>query len=859
MNDTRRPRKCQVILLDERRLEFSIQPKLMACDLLDMVASHFNLHEKEYFGLAYTDESDAQNWLRMDKKVIDHDLPRYQEPLMLTFSVRFFVPNILILKEPITVELFFMQAKILIFKGSIHSDSEAVFELAGYALQAAYGDFTSEEVARKDMKKIPVLPTRTLKEHPSISYCEEKVLSYYKASAGQTRGETIVRYLCIFQSLPTYGVHYYEDKTSIPWWLGFSPRGIGVYDHNDKIKPRKIFQWNQIENIYFRDRKVSLEIRDSYRYESIQLRHRSGSMGRKSGNPSNVMVHSWYASTAVSAKAMWTMAISQHQFYLDKKTEEVTAAATRTLRDVARDLTTSSVSIPSSLASEVSDSVSSDYSLSASTLDGESTASSKAADREMAIALAARRDALMAKLKEKTDELRQLCIQEAEFIGSYPPETPYTAGKSLPPIRRRVGTSFEFSDYVVSGDRNETEEIKKHEMETEIQTKITSAARKLAEDQNVNKNVRKSRKLMYQKSLKKLRDMEEQLIKLKREYLVIDDEDDEDEDAPGSVRQFNGEPYYPHPFSSPKSPARYRAYTANNLPKRSSSSDISRTDVDNCLVNGSFHGSFSRIGCPPSPSTRSYQGYFDTRIHHSPSTEWNTRSPRAVNDGSRNGPAFQYSDSDTRSDSSTKPSSISSSYTNSEEIGDESTRVQEVDRSPPYRIIASSWDNLNGRYSRSPSPCLTNNKYAAKSTESVSSDSDPRLSPYSPTTKTNRAFSFGSAMLRPPQSFSQRNKKYLNTSELAILSNTGNAGSYSLSHNSSISRSGPNLADRAYGSTSCLLPVNKNRRAGSSSNVDSSYLNNNMVNGNPSSLPSFHEEDLQLEWVNDNDQQATLV
>lgn len=32
--------------------------------------------------------SNAQNWLRMDKRVIDHELPRYQEPLILTFSVR---------------------------------------------------------------------------------------------------------------------------------------------------------------------------------------------------------------------------------------------------------------------------------------------------------------------------------------------------------------------------------------------------------------------------------------------------------------------------------------------------------------------------------------------------------------------------------------------------------------------------------------------------------------------------------------------------------------------------------------------------------------------------------------------------
>ncbi|EDO38965.1 predicted protein, partial [Nematostella vectensis] len=464
-------RKCQVFLLDERRLDFLIQPRLMSCDLLDMVASHFNLHEKEYFGLSYAEEGGAQTWLRLDKRVLDHELPRH-DPLILLFAVRFFVPNILILKEPVTVELFFLQARALIFKGSIQCDTETVFELAGYVLQAVYGDFTSVEATKQDLKKIAVLPTRTLKEHPSISYCEEKVLTRYKLCVGQTKGEAIVRYLCIFQSLPTYGVHYYEvkDKGSIPWWLGLSPRGIGVYDHTDKIKPRKLFQWNQIENIYFRDRKFSLEIRDSYRYvQTFKIFHVHKDM----------MVHVWYASTSTLAKAMWSMAISQHQFYLDKKKVETKAAANRTLRDVARELSISTSSVQSSGTSDISDSISSEYSQSISTIDGgkqKDSSSSRAAEREMAAALLARREALMEKLRQKTEELRDICIQEAEFIGEYPPETPYTVGSPLPPIRRRVGTSFEFSELVVDGHKHD-EEIKRAQMDVEIQSQITSAAR----------------------------------------------------------------------------------------------------------------------------------------------------------------------------------------------------------------------------------------------------------------------------------------------------------------------------------------------------------------------------------------------
>lgn len=76
------------------------------------------------------------------------------------------------------------------------------------------------------------------------------------------------RYLTLVESLPTYGVHYYEvkvgplvwliendscyalshiictffwqDKQGIPWWLGISYKGIGQYDLQDKLKPRKV-------------------------------------------------------------------------------------------------------------------------------------------------------------------------------------------------------------------------------------------------------------------------------------------------------------------------------------------------------------------------------------------------------------------------------------------------------------------------------------------------------------------------------------------------------------------------------------------------------------------------------------------
>lgn len=846
MSDARKPRRCQIIMLDDRRLDLLVQPRLMSCDLLDMVASQVGLHEKDYFGLSYNDDTNHQNWLCLDKRVLDHELPRYQDPVSLVFCVRFFVPNILILKDTTTVELFFLQARILIFKGTIQCDSETVFELAALALHATNGDYTSDETARADLRKLPVLPTRTLKERPSITFCENKVLEYYKKSVGQTRGESIIRYLCIFQSLPTYGVHYYEvkDKSNIPWWLGLSPKGIGVYDHGDKIKPRKIFMWNQIENIYFRDRKFSIEIRDSFRSNTLTRKPGVGSM----------MVHAWFSSTAALAKTMWTMAISQHQFYLDKKQVEAKVTQRRTLRDMAKELSQSTGSLPSSTSESLSTKSDQSRSISSLSMNGGDNLSSlpKAAEREMLTALAARKEALMEKLKERTGELKKLCIQEAELIGEYPPETPYTPGSPLPPIRRRVRTAFEFSAFIINGETEKDEEIKSMAREVEIQTQITTAAQKLAEERSVDKNVRKTRRLTYQKSLRRLKDMEESLKKAKENRAIGESRLDVKDGKPGEgfYRSYSSS----HIGTYPRNSHRYRTSVSLALSSRKwkSSTNNAENFPDD---RGSYSGPPSPVLSPyrkvsPSPLAMSYQGYMESRRHHSPLANGpraGRLSPRG--DNSRTVPAFQYSDSE---DSSTKPSSASS-YANSEDFGENSEHYWHP------RRMGNSFESLDENRFRGSNPRLILSRSAGESYESLNSDQDGSSSPYSPL-RTQRSFSFDAR----PSNFKLPNAKYLNTSELAIMSTSGTAGSYSVNHNARLS---PNLSQRGYFSTSLSnfdQPALRSdmglRTVKSQVNMSQMpYMTNpGYYRTNQPSQSSIFEEDL-LEWRSNEEAEATLV
>lgn len=839
-------------MLDERRLDLLVQPRLMSCDLLDMVASQVGLHEKEYFGLSYSDESNHQNWLRLDKRVLDHEFSRYQDPVLLVFCVRFFVPNILILKETTTVELFFLQARILVFKGTIHCDSETVFELAALALHAISGDFTSDDTARADLRKLPVLPTRTLKERPSITSCENQVLEYYKKADGQTRGESVIRYLCIFQSLPTYGVHYYEvkDKNNIPWWLGLSPKGIGVYDHGDKIKPRKVFLWSQIENIYFRDRKFSIEIRDSYRANTLTRRPGAG----------NMMVHAWFSSTAALAKTMWTMAISQHQFYLDKKQVEAKVTLRRTLRDMAQELSQSTGSLISSTSESLSTKSDQSRSVSSLNMNGGDHLSPlpKAAEREMLTALTARKEALMEKLMEKTLELKKLCIEEAELIGEYPPETPYTPGSPLPPIRRRVKTAFEFSEFIIEGENEKNEEIKSLAREIEIQSQITTAAQKLAEERNVDKNVRKTRRLTYQKSLRRLKDMEDNLQRVKENHLAVTSKQavDARDGKPGDG--FNRA----HSSSSIGSYSRngrlnshhYRTNISLNLSARKWKSSTDTADY--------YPDERPAYSGPPSPvippyrnvshslSALSCQGYLESRRHHSPLANGpraGRLSPRQEN--ARGIPAFQYSDSE---DSSPKLSSTSS-YANSEDFGEHPEPYW------PHRRKGNSYESLDENHFRGSNPRLIVRHPAGQSYESLSSDQDGSISPYSPI-RNQRSFSFDI----PPSNHRFPNAKYLNASELAIMSTSGTAGSYSVNHNARLS---PNLSRRGYFSSSLSNFDEPSLRSETGLRTVKSQVNMSQMpymtnpgyyRTNQPPQSSIFEEDL-LEWRAKDDGEATLV
>ncbi|XP_062978087.1 FERM domain-containing protein 4B isoform X2 [Elgaria multicarinata webbii] len=491
-------RHCQVQLLDDRKLELLVQPKLLSRELLDLVASHFNLKEKEYFGITFVDDTGQNIWLQLDHRVLDHDLPKKPGPATLFFAVRFYIESISFLKDKTTVELFFLNAKSCVHKGHIEVESETIFRLAALILQEAKGNYSSDENAREDLKNLPAFPTKTLQEHPSLAYCEDRVIEHYIKNKGLTRGQAIVQYMKVVEALPTYGVHYYgvKDKQGIPWWLGISYKGIGQYDLQDKVKPRKLFQWKQLENLYFREKKFAVEVHDPRRI----------SVSRRTFGQSGLVVQTWYANTSL-IKSIWVMAISQHQFYLDRKQSKAKIPSARSLDDIAMDLT--EIGTPKVSKLEVVEAknqlimASNGSLISSGSQDSEVSEEQK---KEKILELRQKEKLLQEKLLQKVEELKKICLREAELTGKMPQEYPLNTGEKPPQVRRRVGTTFKLDGSLLPSEEDPA--LQNLESDFFIQQKLVEAVKKLAGEPDLCKNVKKKRKQEYTEAVKKLQETE---------------------------------------------------------------------------------------------------------------------------------------------------------------------------------------------------------------------------------------------------------------------------------------------------------------------------------------------------------------
>lgn len=76
-----------------------------------------------------------------------------------------------------------------------------------------------------------------------------------------SRDEAEMEYLKIAQDIDMFGVNYFpiKNKKNSELWLGITALGLNIYEKENKLQPRTVFQWSEIKNISFDDKKFTIK------------------------------------------------------------------------------------------------------------------------------------------------------------------------------------------------------------------------------------------------------------------------------------------------------------------------------------------------------------------------------------------------------------------------------------------------------------------------------------------------------------------------------------------------------------------------------------------------------------------------
>ncbi|NXX23759.1 INAVA protein, partial [Podargus strigoides] len=116
-----------------------------------------------------------------------------------------------------------------------------------------------------------------------------------------------------------------------------------------------------------------------------------------------------------------------------------------------------------------------------------------------------RQQALEARLESCLQELRRLCLREAELTGTLPHEYPLKAGEKPPKVRRRIGAAFKLDETLVLRGADPLSAL---ERDLALQLQIAKAARRLCREENISKRLRKRRLTAALLEEQKLKDLE---------------------------------------------------------------------------------------------------------------------------------------------------------------------------------------------------------------------------------------------------------------------------------------------------------------------------------------------------------------
>ncbi|CAL8250316.1 unnamed protein product [Boreogadus saida] len=300
--------------------------------LLDHVCNHYNLLEKDYFGIRYVDPEKQRHWLDPSKPVVRQ--MKAQQPYMMCFRVKFYPNEPMKIKEELTRYLLYLQLKRDVYHGRLLCPFADAAYLGACIIQGELGDYDPDEHPSDYIRDFKLFPKQSLKlerkiieihknelraqSHPQLILTAAGLL---KAAStirlpressgvadglqhcwpkGQSAALAELNMVQRAHTLETYGVdpHPCKDFTGSTAFLGFTATGFVVFQGNKRIH---LLKWVDVSKLKFEGK--------TFYVIGIQKEKK--------------LVLTFHTSTPAACKHLWKCGVENQAFYKCAKSSQI--------------------------------------------------------------------------------------------------------------------------------------------------------------------------------------------------------------------------------------------------------------------------------------------------------------------------------------------------------------------------------------------------------------------------------------------------------------------------------------------------------------------------------------------------------
>ncbi|XP_052378940.1 FERM, ARHGEF and pleckstrin domain-containing protein 1-like isoform X1 [Oncorhynchus keta] len=247
----------KVRMLDDTEEVFDISQRASGKVLFDLVCTHLNLVEGDYFGLEYQDHK-MMVWLDLLKPIVKQ--LRRPKHVVLRFVVKFFPPDHAQLLEELTRYLFALQIKHDLACGRLTCNDSSAALLVSHIIQSEIGDF-EESHSRQHLLNNSYIPDQMA--------LMDKIMEFHSNNGGQTPAESDYQLLEVVRRLELYGVrlHPAKDREGSKLSLAVAHTGVLVFQGHTKINA---FNWSNVRKLSFKRKRFLIKLRPDLNQSSYQ-------------------------------------------------------------------------------------------------------------------------------------------------------------------------------------------------------------------------------------------------------------------------------------------------------------------------------------------------------------------------------------------------------------------------------------------------------------------------------------------------------------------------------------------------------------------------------------------------------------